>query len=183
MSTRSFSSPSSRKPAVDHRRVFFVLSSLVASLSFSAIVLMMLEGKPVTSAIVQKYVLSAFTPAQDVGTLVSGTSNPLQASRWNYIIVYQSGSMSGDAADLAAGHLRGGAGGSEIAVPGVHFHFVVDADANNAQNPDGFIEVGSAWKNQESTSPISSWPYIHFHTSSSPYPSTVGICLIGNLDD
>jgi len=155
-------------------------------MTVSAIVLLMLEGKPITSQIVQSYVLSAFTPAQDVGTLVSNTTNPLQASRWNYIIIYQSGALSGDAADLAAGYLGGGAGGSEksnIRVPGVNFHFVVDNGVNKVQNPDGFIEVGSAWKNQEATSPYSSWPYYHFHTTPNPYRNAVGICLVGNVDN
>jgi N-acetylmuramoyl-L-alanine amidase len=174
------------KSMIDHRRVFVVLSSLVASMSVSTGVLMMLEGKPITSATVQSYLLSALTPIhQDINSLVTHTNSPLQTSRWNYIIIYQSGNMSGDAADLMAGRLRGGVSGSgnpENVVPGANFHFVVDNNVNGDQNPDGFIEVGSVWKNQEATAPDCSWPYYHNHTSPQPYTNAIGVCLVGNVD-
>ncbi len=171
----------SRKKPVDIHRVIIVLGSLIVTLSLTVVVLAMAGGQPVH--LVQPYMLSATVSDQNMGTVLA-TATPLPERRWDYIIIYQSGSLKGNAADLATGQMIGGVGAGNVALRpglGVDFHFVVDNAANGIRKPDGNVEVGAAWKEQFSTAPFFSWPHFDHHFYS-PYANAIGICLIGNIN-
>ncbi len=171
----------SRKKPVDMHRVIIVLGSLIVTLSLTVVVLAMAGGQPVH--LVQPYMLSATFSNQNMKTVLA-TAAPLPERRWDYIIIYQSGGLKGNAADLATGRMIGGVGAGNMALRpglGVDFHFVVDNAANGNGKPDGNVEVGTAWKEQFSTAPFFSWPHFNHHFYS-PYANAVGICLIGNIN-
>ncbi len=171
----------SRKKPVDIHRVIIVLGSLIVTLSLTVVVLAMAGGQPVH--LVRPYMLSATFSNQNMRSVLT-TSVPLPERRWDYIIIYQSGGLKGNAADLATGRMIGGVGAGNMALRpglGVDFHFVVDNAANGNGKPDGNVEVGTAWKEQFSTAPFFSWPHFNHHFYS-PYANAVGICLIGNIN-
>ncbi len=172
-----------RKP-VDSRRVVVVLGSLVVTLTFMALILSLLQGQPITNASADSPLLIGAAGA--TGHLAKLLQIPpgLSSRRWRYIIIYQSGAQSGDAADLRAGL---GIGGVRSRIYpnnralGVNFHFVVDNARNGLGRPDGNIEVGTAWRQQASTAPYYSWP--HFGGRRYPsYANVIGICLVGDVD-
>lgn len=180
MAGTSNQKPSRKKP-VDIHRVIVVLGSLVVTLSLTVVVLAMASGQPVHW--VRPYMLSATVSNQNINSLLA-TPSPLPERRWDYIIIYQSGGLKGNAADLATGRMIGGVNAGNRAMKpglGVDFHFVVDNAANGIHKPDGNIEVGTAWKEQYSTAPFFSWPHFNHHFYS-PYANAVGICLVGNIN-
>ncbi len=175
-------SPAKAVP-VDSRRVIIVLASLVAALAFMTVVLSLLEGQPVTLPPMESYLLSASSAWQSRASLLK-TSASLRKNRWNYIIIYQSGGTAGNAADLAVGRSIGGNSAVKNAddpAAGVNFHFVVDNAHNGREQPAGYIEVGTAWREQFRTAPYCTWPYFQHHIYP-PYANAIGICFIGNVN-
>ena len=155
-------SPSSKRTKpVSQKRVAVVLTSLVATLTVSAGLLLLAEGAPLTA-----------TPQMLGRPQVAETQVPLQVGAWNYIIVYESGTLVGDAASLAEGRLQGGPGSPSATRPGANFHFVVDG----SRGVDGELKYGSAWQRQESGAPYAGWPDVSYYHYS-PYNNAVGICL------
>ncbi len=181
MSSNSKTSLRKAHTAVNHRRVFTVLASLVATLATTAGLLLLLEGQPVTSA--GPYMMNLSNTAQNLKSLIR-PSVTLRKGRWNYIIVYQSGGLSGNAAELSEGRHVGGlirplnAGNM---TQGAYFHFVVDNARNGIGNPDGYIQQGKAWREQLSTAPYFSWPYLNSHHYSA-YANAVGVCIVGDIN-
>lgn len=179
----SNSKTSSRKvpSAVNHRRVFTVLSSLVATLALTAGLLLLLEGQPITSA--GPYMMNLSNSTQNWNSVIRAAS-PLRNGRWNYIIVYQSGGLSGNATELSEGKDVGGTIKPQHAgnmTQGANFHFVVDNARNGLGNPDGYVQRGLAWQEQLSTAPYFSWPYLTpYHYSA--YANAVGVCIIGDIN-
>ncbi len=181
-------SAGTRKTTVSQRRVLTVLSSLVASLTVGAGLLMLLEGQPITSPVRS---LSATTQTNNNFSRAINPLGALQPNRWNYIIIYQSDSLAGDASDLADGVLPGGQVGKAMDMRSaqeqaqhvwpVDFHFVVDNGQNSDRKADGTVEVGSSWLAQRSTAPVCQWPDYRNHNYL-PYKNAVGICMIGNLN-
>ena len=179
----SNSKTSSRKvpSAVNHRRVFTVLSSLVATLALTAGLLLLLEGQPITSA--GPYMMNLSNSTQNWNSVIRAAS-PLRNGRWNYIIVYQSGGLSGNATELSEGKDVGGTIKPQHAgnmTQGANFHFVVDNARNGLGNPDGYVQRGLAWQEQLSTAPYFSWPYLTPHHYSA-YANAVGVCIIGDIN-
>ncbi len=178
-----------KKQPVSQKRVALVLLSLVVTLTLSAMYLLWAQGPSITSA--QPLGLMA-TYGPGINRLIR-TKVPLQAKRWDYIIIYQSGTQAGNAATLAAGERLGGnlpgyADGIGRQQP-VNFHFVVD-NAHNVlrlpngrlqRMPDGNLEVGSSWLYQQSTAPFYCWPDQRYN-SYPLYGNVLGICLIGNVN-
>ena len=169
------------KKPVDIHRVIYVLGALVVTLTLTVAVLAVAGGRPVHWS--RPYMLSATISNQNLSRLLK-TAAPLPPRRWDDIIIYQSGGLSGNSSDLATGQMIGGVGaGNRVTQPGlgVDFHFVVDNAANGIHRPDGNVEVGTAWKEQFSTAPFFSWPHFNHHFYS-PYANAVGVCLIGNIN-
>jgi hypothetical protein len=157
---------SKRKKPVSQKRVAVVLTSLVATLTVSAGLLLALEGLPITNA---GPTMSA--PTADLVT----TDVELRHEPWDYIIVYESGAGAAKAADLAEGRFSGGPGTNSAARPGANFHFVVDS----ASGADGELVRGSAWVEQKPGAPNVNWPDARYY--SNPYTNAVGICLVGDI--
>ena len=181
MSSNSKTSSRKAHTAVNHRRVFTVLSSLVATLALTAGILLLLEGQPITSA--GPYMMNLSNNTQNWNSVIRASA-PLQKGRWNYIIVYQSGSQSGNSAELSEGKDVGGIIRPQNAgntTQGANFHFVVDNTRNGIGNPDGYVQRGLAWQEQLSTSPYFSWPYLTPHHYSA-YANAVGVCIIGDIN-
>lgn len=87
---------------------------------------------------------------------------------WRYIVIHHSASDKGNAATIDAYHrnVRGW--------NGLGYHFVID---NGNGGPDGRVEVGYRWKNQEYGA----------HTGNTPGNGHnkygIGISLVGNFQD
>ncbi|MGC8624215.1 MAG: hypothetical protein ACP5I8_03560 [Phycisphaerae bacterium] len=181
MSSNSKTLPRQAHTVVNHRRIFTVLASLVGTLAATAGILLLLEGQPVTSA--GPYLLNLSNVRQNWQSLIRPAVG-LQNGRWNYIIVYQSGKLSGNAAAISEGKDIGGlikplnAGNM---TQGAEFHFVVDNTNNGIGNPDGYVQQGLAWREQLSTAPYFSWPYLIPHHQIA-YANAVGVCLVGDIN-
>jgi len=92
----------------------------------------------------------------------------LQRGAWNYIIIYESGDLSGSAASLAEGRV---AGGTELTPPGTvrpkaDFHFVVDNVRSRRGAVEGDVEVGLSWQNQAAGAPYAGWSDYRYHSYS-----------------
>lgn len=167
--------------AVNHRRVFTVLSSLVATLALTAGLLLLLEGQPITSA--GPYMMNFSNNTQNWNSVIHADTR-LRKGRWNYIIVYQSGSLSGNSAELSEGKDVGGMIKPQNAgnmTQGANFHFVVDNARNDLGIPDGYVQRGVAWQKQLSTAPYFSWPYLTPHHYAG-YANAVGVCIVGDIN-
>ncbi|GEM_PF-1483849 len=168
------------KKPISHRRVFTVMVSLLTSLTFSAVLLSLMQNQPLTSASTSPLLMQADTSAQSISSLIK-PKMPLRRSQWNYIILYQSGKSVGNLAGLASGRQIGGVTGSKMAQrASVNFQFVVDNANNPWGYPSGNIEVGSSWRGQQPAAPYRTWPYF-YHTVPNPYQNAIGVCLIGNF--
>jgi hypothetical protein len=167
---------SSRKKPVSQKRVAVVLASLVATLTFSAAALLLMEGSPAGG------MPAALAQARSSVAAQIETAVPLQRGAWNYIIIYESGDLAGSAAGLADGVLTGdGTLRPNTIRPKANFHFVIDsAQSRRRDAVDGELEVGAAWMNQEAGAPYAGWPDVRYHTFS-PYKNAVGVCFIGDL--
>ncbi len=165
---------------VNHRRIFTVLATLTATLAATAGILLLLEGQPVTSA--GPYLLNLSNVRQNWSSLIQPAVE-LQNRRWNYIIVYQSGKLSGNAAAISEGKDIGGLIkplGAGNMIQGAEFHFVVDNANNEIGKPDGYVQQGLAWREQLSSAPYFSWPYISPHHQIA-YANAVGVRVLGEI--
>jgi hypothetical protein len=166
--------PSSRKKPVSQKRVAVVLASLVGTLTFSAGILLLMEGGAVATpasglAYQQASLAAQLTPTAS-----------LRQGAWNYIIIYESGDTAGSAASLADGRLNGESDAPNTVRPKANFHFVIDSIRSGRDAVDGQLEVGQSWLNQEVGAPYAGWPDVRYHQVS-PYNNAVGVCLIGDL--
>lgn len=163
---------------MSQKRVAVVLASLVGTLTISAGALLLLENGQGAMGINPP--LSAFQAPSLAGQLKS--TCPLQRGAWNYIIIYQSGDLSGSSASLADGHVSGG---TELTPSTVrqkaNFHFVVDNIRSRRGASDGELETGQTWLSQVAGAPYAGWPDYRYHQFS-PYKNAVGICFIGDLN-
>ena len=160
----------SRKKPVSQKRVALVLASLVGTMTISAGGLLLMEGGTPAAGVPGMAVESP-------GWAAFLTGSPLQAARWNYIIVYESGDMTASAASLADGLF----GGSPSTVrPKANFHFVIDSAYSGTGTVDGGLEVGTSWQIQDHGA-FAGWPDSRSHTFS-PYNDAVGICLAADLN-
>ncbi len=176
----------SRKRPVTYSRVFAVLVSLVFSLSLCAGMLLLLEGRPIAG--VSRYNLLAASKRINLDYLTLRHLAPrVPARRWKYIVIYQSHSFAGDAAELERGRLLedthgpGAAGGRVLQEVPADFHFVIDNGRNSAHKADGNVEIGTSWLRQEFAAPYSQWPDPRYHHYT-VYKQAIGICLIGNVN-
>ena len=163
---------------MSQKRVAVVLASLVGTLTISAGALLLMENGP--TAMGTSPAFWALQPPSLAAQLTPTT--PLQRAAWNYIIIYQSGDLSGSSDSLADGRV---AGGTELTAntvrPKANFHFVVDNARSRRGVADGELEIGSAWFNQVAGAPYAGWPDNRYHHFSA-YKNAVGICLVGDLN-
>jgi hypothetical protein len=169
-------SPTKRKKPVSQKRIAVVLASLVGTMTFSAAVLLLMEG----GALGTGYPGFAVNP-DGVAAHIAERVEPaagLQPQSWNYIIIYESGDLSAGADSLAEGRLTGGT--NSPARPKANFHFVIDSAASGNGTMDGELEVGTSWQNQGTGAPYAGWPDPRSHLFT-PYNNAVGVCLVSDL--
>jgi len=141
-------------------RMTKVLGCLVLSVTAGAILLKLLQPDPLLN--VTAFSLSAaFTPIQRVFE----TRVPVDGARWQYILIYQSGSTSGDAQAIAESFRQE----RRQELP---YHFVIN---NGDGAPDGRIQVSQRWVEQESAG-----PYAVGQGGMVP-GAVIKICLVGDF--
>jgi len=170
---------SRKKRTVSQKRVAVVLASLVGTLTLSCGLLILMENRPLTGSAQ----MLAATGEQDW----SAVSNPhagLQSDRWNYIIVYESGDAADCAASLADGRGKGVRSENVGATrQPANFHFVIDGTGSGVRRGsavDGYLEVGSAWLEQNAGAPYAGWPDSRYNNHY-PYKNAIGVCLAADL--
>jgi hypothetical protein len=170
-------SPPIRKKPVSQKRVALVLASLVGMMTFSAAILLLMEGGALGIA-VPGWAVSA----PDIAAMVE-PSKPLRTGAWNYIIIYESGDLAASADSLSEGHVTGGVFPTTVR-PKANFHFVIDSAQSGTGTMDGELQVGTSWQNQETGAPYVGWPdRVDPRSHSFPlYNDAVGICLAGDLN-
>ncbi|NIA06576.1 MAG: hypothetical protein GWP14_02885 [Actinobacteria bacterium] len=141
-------------------RMTKVLGCLVLSVTAGALLLKLLQPDPLLN--VTAFSLSAaFTPIQRVFE----TRVPVDGARWQYILIYQSGLMSGNAQTIAESYRQE----RRQELP---YHFVIN---NGYGAPDGRIQVSQRWVEQKPDS-----PYAVGQAGTVP-GATIKICLIGDF--
>ncbi len=94
------------------------------------------------------------------------TSNPIEESRWDSIVIVHSGQPAGSPADIAQEH-------KSLGYDGLGFHFVI---GNGKRMGDGEIHVGYRWLDQQAGADLSG---INSGFNSS---NAIEICLVGDGD-
>lgn len=94
------------------------------------------------------------------------TSNPIDETRWDSIVIVHSGQPAGSPADIAQEH-------KSLGYDGLGFHFVI---GNGKRMGDGEIHVGYRWLDQQAGADLSG---INSGFNSS---NAIEICLVGDGD-
>jgi N-acetyl-anhydromuramyl-L-alanine amidase AmpD len=153
-------STTTRKPS---RRTRIVWISFLAAMTIVTGLLALGDRRPGPGFAAARTSFLSDTPASDP---IFQTDVPLDASRWDSIIIHHSGEPGGDAESLRRLHVSHGA-------RAMGYHFVI---GNGNGMGDGVVHVGERWITQ-----ASGW-----HTvgpDADRYNrSGIGICLIGNGD-
>lgn len=165
--TVAYYSPGKKKP-VSHKRVLIVLCCLVATLTLSATFLLALERASGVGG------TGPAMLSQTSGR--AGVDVQLRDKPWDFIIVYESGNVTGNAVDLAEGRFKGGNGTESAIRPGANFHFVVDTIRSAS---GGNVVKGSAWLSQKTGAPNVGWPVNCNNTN--VYTNAVGVCFVGDV--
>ena len=122
------------------KRTFFVLASLVASMTLGAFLLMTLDQQSPSGG---AYSLASYLRLDPVENVAFRPIITKPAS-WNRVEVYYSRTSSGNTSDLAVvSHLR--------ETPRADFHFVV---CNGRGAEDGQIQFTDSWQKQQTANGI-----------------------------
>jgi hypothetical protein len=153
-------------------------------MTISAGALLLMEGGAMGTSVLETRVPGAFVVDPSSLAAELQPNAPLQANRWNYIIIYESGDAGADAQSLADGRVTGGDVSPKSVRPKALFHAVIDGPQSGNGTVDGKLEVGENWKAQSAEvfgAPFASWPDNRSYTQS-PYNNAVGICLTTDFD-
>ncbi len=161
---------------MSQKRVAIVLASLIGVLTLSAGMLLVMEN---TVAGADAAPVALAVSDGTVRSLVERPGAQLQAGRWKFIIIYESGDMAGSAASLAEGLTQGGPAAPTRRIP-ANFHFVVGNGAGR-QVSDGAIEVGECWRKQMDGCAVIGWPLNIRNDKADTYKNAVGVCAIGSV--
>ncbi|HTW94828.1 MAG TPA: peptidoglycan recognition family protein [Tepidisphaeraceae bacterium] len=138
------------------RRKVVVLTSLVAFLTLTSALLLVIAPPPLTAEVYHPLLASDSADNLDA---IFQTQTPMRSSRWQFIYIHQSATPSGDATSLAGGS------GEEAD------HFVI---GNGDGCPDGEIQMTPRWMKQEAALPPAGAAKLD--------PNCISICLIGDFD-
>ena len=142
-------------------RMTKVLGCLVLSVTAGAILLKLLQPDPLLN--VTAFSLSAtFTPIQRIFE----TRVPVESTPWQYVLIYQSGSASGNAQTIAESYQL-------QRRQDLPYHFVIN---NGSGAPDGRIQVSQQWVQQKSAASYS------LPNAGQASGSVIRICLIGDFN-
>ena len=158
MSAQRRKSKKPNQPESSTRRRVAVLVSLVAVLTFTSALLLALAPAPLNPQASSS--LFAIDAPQSFDVLFDAPTTPVDASRWKYIYIHHSATMSGSAQTLAE------------SARGLADHFVV---GNGDGCADGEIQVGQRWTQQVSADRTPGIDSIR--------PDCISICLIGDFND
>ncbi len=148
------------------RRTVIVLSSLIASMTAVAGLLLRLEPAPLRSSAsnADLRVLSGGNPASMAS--VFETQAPLNRRKWKAIVVHHSGDMAGNSATIGLRHEQAGFGG-------LGYNFLI---GNGQGAGDGEVQVGYRWTHQldgaHAAGPHAAWLNKH----------SISVCIVGNGD-
>jgi hypothetical protein len=139
-----------------------VLAALVAAMTVTSGLLMLLEPSPSTPRPGGVALQSI-----DRGNLEAKPQDRLfdteaKEARWTSIVIHDSRTPQGSAQTMHHVHQQLGRGG-------LGYHFVID---NGPGSDDGKIEVGFRWSSQA--------PGAFFDAGTTNWPDAIGICLIGD---
>lgn len=143
-----------------------VLASLIGFLTVVGGLLWLLDGapRPETSGLRLPALVAAAGPSSL--ETVFELETPIEAGRWQGIVIHHSASPHGSGETLDREH-------RSIGLNGLGYHFVI-GNGNGAS--DGELHVGSRWLDQvagaHTAGPDSDWYNLN----------TIGICLVGDGD-
>ncbi len=126
--SRSNSSGQGKKDRLSRRNVV-VMASLIGSLALTSVLLLAMSPQPLVPAPTQTLLETEQT---DILDRLFQTDVQIRPGRWQYIYIHHSTTPSGDAYTLAQ--------------HGFGDHFVI---GNGTGSPDGAIEVGLSWSQQQ----------------------------------
>ncbi len=147
-------------------RTLIVLAALVAGMSVTSLLLLLLEPNPVAPP--PGGVLMGIPDVLDERQLANIEAAPRQ---WQAILIHDSGAQRGSAESVGQLH-------DKLGRDGLGYHFVVN---NGSGEPDGTIEIGYRWKYQleggylDATANPEQAAAWHEHV--------IGVCVIGNPDN
>jgi len=138
--------------------------ALIAAMTGAGGLLLSLDGQP--SASLDGMALVASAPVAPSIEAIFNTRQPVSSDRWDGIVIYDSGSMQGSAATLAAQSKARN-------LDGLGYHFVI---GNGAGQDDGELHVGYRWLTQA--------PGAHDAGPNQDRYNRryIGVCLIGDGD-
>lgn len=152
-------------PVVPDRRTLTVLALVIAGMTLTSALLLLLEPgpmTPMTGVSLQSIDQSTVRAPED---RLLATTEPIVEGRWKALIIHDSGTQSGSIRELSRLHdrLHGG----------LTYHFVI---GNGTGGPDGEIEMGFRWQRQ--------YPgqFLQGPNADAWLRSSIGICLIGDGD-
>lgn len=137
------------------RRNVLVFSSLVAALTLTSVLLMVVSPPPLS----QDVASSLFAIDQPASLdAIFNTRTPVRDGRWKYIYIHHSRTPAGNALSLAQSG-------------GLSDHFVI---GNGDGCVDGEIQIGQRWDHQTPAAPPAG--------ASQLDPACISICIIGDFD-
>lgn len=143
--------------AVPERRVWVVLSSLLAAMTLASSLLLALEPRPVTRLEAVPLQIGGAVP-QPLNLFE--TDQPIIAKHWRSIVIYDSLTLDGTAATLAEAYAANG-------IDPLPYHFVIGLGNEDGEQR---IEVGPRWMRQTAA---------QFAADDA---GEIAICLIGDTD-
>lgn len=166
MARKRHPQPDARPDARLSRRTKTVWASLLVSMSLVGGGLSALSGD--APGLRRGATLSPLASIAGPSSIESAfrTETPIDAGRWNAIVIHHSASPVGAAATLDAQHRAAG-------LAGLGYHFVI---GNGSGMGDGEIHVGYRWLGQLPGAHVAG------EAGRSYNRSAVGICLVGNGD-
>ncbi|MAE65077.1 MAG: hypothetical protein CMJ18_12475 [Phycisphaeraceae bacterium] len=146
---------------VPDRRSLFVLIGLATAMTFSSVLLLVLEPGPITP-LTTSINLRAQSPGETESPDLFDTSDATRP--WSAIMIYETGTLAATAQTIARDHEQRGLGG-------LGYHFVVESDADR----DGeMIRAGFRWREQLAGAHASG----RFREVSNQH--AIGICLVAD---
>lgn len=166
MARRARRSPSRRTRSSVSPRAKVVWVALVGALTGLGGVLVALDGKqaPRGDGLSVPALLAQDRSASIESALK--TRRPLDAARWQYIVIHQTGEHFGSPASIEAQHRK-------LRLKGLGHHFVI---GNGAGMDDGELHVGFRWLDQ--------YPGAHAAGPKADFYNNhaISVCLVGNGD-
>jgi hypothetical protein len=141
------------------RRSFLVLSSLVAVLTLTSVLLRAMQGAPLTPDAASSSSLIGGAGAGAGLAVIFNTAVPAHPSHWKSIYIHHTRTAAGNAASLAVGD------------QGCGDHFVI---GNGDGAGDGQIQFTQRWNLQQAADPAPGYTQVE--------PSCVSISLVGDFD-